>query len=86
MVSVRRNTEYRQVEVSAGDLMKQRGVSVVRNGRQTATFIDEQKIVEALEAGKRYSPSAVRDVVAKSLEIKGLDLEELAALLWVDDP
>jgi len=86
LVSVRRNTEYRQVEVSAGDLMKQRGVSVVRNGRQTATFIDEQKIVEALEAGKRYSPSAVRDVVAKSLEIKGLDLEELAALLWVDDP
>ncbi|MGI6621272.1 MAG: [FeFe] hydrogenase H-cluster radical SAM maturase HydG [Bacillota bacterium] len=54
--------------------------------RQVATFIDEARIVEVLEAGKRYSPSAVRDVVSKSLELKGLDLEELAALLWVDDP
>jgi len=58
----------------------------VRTERQEATFIDEQRIVEVLEAGKRYSPSAIRDVVSKSLELKGLELEQLAALLWVDDP
>lgn len=54
--------------------------------RQEASFIDESKIEEALEAGKSYSSSGVKDVIAKSLELKGLDLEELAALLWVDDP
>ncbi|HHX10253.1 MAG TPA: [FeFe] hydrogenase H-cluster radical SAM maturase HydG [Firmicutes bacterium] len=58
----------------------------MRTERQEATFIDEQRIVEVLEAGKRYSPSAIRDVVSKSLELKGLELEQLAALLWVDDP
>jgi 2-iminoacetate synthase len=66
--------------------VRQKGVSVVKTERQEATFIDEQRIVEVLEAGKRYSPAAIRDVVSKSLELKGLDLEELAALLWVDDP
>ncbi|HHY11093.1 MAG TPA: [FeFe] hydrogenase H-cluster radical SAM maturase HydG [Firmicutes bacterium] len=54
--------------------------------RQEATFIDEQVIIEALEAGKKYSPLAVREVISKSLELNGLSLEELAALLWVDDP
>ncbi|HOI36207.1 MAG TPA: [FeFe] hydrogenase H-cluster radical SAM maturase HydG [Bacillota bacterium] len=49
------------------------------------TFIDDKTIARALKQGKCYSPTAVRDVLAKSLELHGLDLEELAALLWVDD-
>jgi len=57
-----------------------------REQYQTASFIDEKKIWEALEKGKRYSRAAVRDVLSKAMELKGLDLEELAALLWVDDP
>ena len=53
--------------------------------RVECTFIDDERIGSALEQGRRYSPAAVRDVLAKSLELHGLDLEELAALLWVDD-
>lgn len=58
----------------------------MKPGWKEATFIDEEKIIQALEEGKRYSASAIRDVVSKALELKGLNLEELAALLWVDDP
>ncbi|HAI86069.1 MAG TPA: [FeFe] hydrogenase H-cluster radical SAM maturase HydG, partial [Firmicutes bacterium] len=53
--------------------------------RVECTFIDDEKIGRALKQGRRYSPAAVRDVLAKSLELRGLDLEELAALLRVDD-
>lgn len=58
----------------------------MKRGRRKASFIDEKRIADVLEAGKRYSPGAVRDTISKSLELKGLDLEELAALFWVDDP
>lgn len=56
------------------------------NSKQLATFIDEQKISDVLEAGKKYTHSDVRRVISKAKELKGLELEELAALLWVDDP
>lgn len=54
-------------------------------GRTECTFIDDEKIRGALEEGARYSPAAVRDVLAKARELQGLELEELAALLWVED-
>jgi len=54
--------------------------------KQIATFIDEQKIFDVLEAGKEYTPSDVRQIITKAKELKGLELEELAALLWADDP
>ncbi len=55
-------------------------------GRTECTFIDDEKIRGALEeGGARYSPAAVRDVLAKARELQGLELEELAALLWVED-
>ncbi len=50
-----------------------------------ATFIDEQEIQRALERGKRYSLAGTKDLVAKAMELKGLELEELAALLCVQD-
>jgi 2-iminoacetate synthase len=55
-------------------------------GRAECTFIEDRKIREALEEGKRYSPAAVRDVLAKARKLRGLETRELAALLWVDDP
>jgi len=58
----------------------------MRKGTQEASFIDEQRILEALDAGKKYSTSDVLDVISKAKELKGLELEELSALLWVDDP
>ncbi len=54
--------------------------------RTACTFIDDEKISKALEAGALYSPQAVRDILTKARELRGLELEELAALLWVDDP
>ncbi len=56
-----------------------------RNRAAKATFIDEQEIRNALERGKRYSPAGTKDLVAKAMELKGLELEELAALLCVQD-
>ena len=51
-----------------------------------ATFISDEEIRAALQKGAKYSPLAIRDVMAKAQELKGLELEELAALLWVDEP
>lgn len=50
-----------------------------------SSFIDEERIYEALAAGKKYSRAAVREVLAKARQLHGLELEELAALLWLDD-
>ena len=50
-----------------------------------ASFVDERRLWDALENGKRYSKEGVRDVLAKSMELRGLDLDEMAALLQVED-
>ena len=50
-----------------------------------ASFVDERRLWDALENGKRYSEAGVREVLAKSTELRGLDLPELAALLQVED-
>lgn len=50
-----------------------------------AAVIDERAISDALERGKKFSANAVRDVLAKAMEMKGVDLDELAALIQADD-
>jgi 2-iminoacetate synthase len=50
------------------------------------TFINDEKIRAALQKGTQYSSQAVRDILAKAQKLQGLELEELAALLWVDEP
>ncbi len=54
--------------------------------KEKATFINDEEIRAALQKGAKYSPLAIRDVMAKAQELEGLELEELAALLWVDEP
>lgn len=54
--------------------------------KEKATFINDEEIRAALQKGAEYSPQAVRDVLEKAQKLQGLDLEELAALLWVDEP
>jgi 2-iminoacetate synthase len=49
------------------------------------TFIDERKILGMLESYRDASPQRVRDIIARSLEIKTLKPEETAALLNVKD-
>ena len=49
------------------------------------TFIDEGKILGMLESCRDASPQRVRDIIARSLEIKTLKPEETAALLNVKD-
>jgi 2-iminoacetate synthase len=51
-----------------------------------ATFIDEAKIGEILEESRNYRSRRVRAALAKARELKGLDAQEMAALMEVDDP
>ncbi|TYP57414.1 2-iminoacetate synthase [Thermosediminibacter litoriperuensis] len=50
-----------------------------------ADFIDDEAITRALEAGKRVSREGIKDILKKAGEAKGLDLEDVAALLHCDD-
>ena len=47
-------------------------------------FIDDAKFAELLQT--KAEPGRVRDIIAKSLEKKPLDLEETAVLLAADAP
>jgi 2-iminoacetate synthase len=48
-------------------------------------FIDEEKILSLLDAGKSVGRERALEVVAKARECKGVDLEELAILLEAQD-
>jgi 2-iminoacetate synthase len=48
-------------------------------------FIDEEKILSLLDAGKSVGRDRALEVVAKARDCKGLDLEELAVLLQTQD-
>ncbi len=48
-------------------------------------FVDDEKILALLEAGKRADRGRALEVVAKARDCKGLDLEELAILLQATD-
>jgi 2-iminoacetate synthase len=51
-----------------------------------ATFIDEAKIEATLEDAKSFRSRRVRGALAKARDLKGLDAQEIAALMEVDDP
>lgn len=48
-------------------------------------FVDDEKILALLEAGKRAERDRALEVVAKARDCNGLDLEELAILLQATD-
>ncbi len=48
--------------------------------------IDEGLIAETLVAGRRHDAVLLREILAKSLELKGLPEVDLAALMGVSDP
>ena len=52
---------------------------------QTATFIDEAKISETLEQARRSSPARVREVIAKARQLAGLEADEVAVLMEIQD-
>lgn len=51
-----------------------------------ADFINEAKVWEALEANKNPEPSKIKEVLAKSGEMKGLSLDDVAVLTSISDP
>ena len=51
-----------------------------------ADFINEQAIWDALKSSQNPEASHIRDVLAKAREMKGLNLEEVAALTSISDP
>ncbi len=48
-------------------------------------FIDAEKIWNHIESAHNPAPGRVRDILAKALELKGLDLDEAAVLLACED-
>lgn len=51
----------------------------------TTKIINEVRINELLEIGKKYSNEQIREIIEKSKDCFGLNLEESAALLQVED-
>lgn len=49
-------------------------------------FIDEQEIERILEQNQKPSPARVREVLSRAIEMKGLNLEEVAILTNLNDP
>ena len=49
------------------------------------SFIDEKKIVQLIENKKNVSPEEIRKILDKALLLKGLDLEDVAALINIED-
>ncbi|MCM8819334.1 MAG: [FeFe] hydrogenase H-cluster radical SAM maturase HydG, partial [Candidatus Omnitrophica bacterium] len=49
------------------------------------TFINTEEIFEKLEKNKNPSASYIRQLIAKSLEIKTLSLDEVAYLINLED-
>ena len=48
-------------------------------------FINDQAITDILDAARNPSPLQVKEIIAKARELKGLDPEEVARLLQVED-
>ena len=51
-----------------------------------AGFINEQKVWDILEANKNADFERIKEVLAKAREMKGLNLEDVAALTSISDP
>jgi 2-iminoacetate synthase len=50
-----------------------------------ADFIDDEAINRALERGKKASKGQIREIFAKAKEARGLDLHDVAPLLFCED-
>ena len=53
---------------------------------KTRPIVDEAQIVETLKTTRRNDTSAVRDVLAKARTLEGLDADDVAVLMGVEDP
>ena len=53
---------------------------------QRADFIDEQEIEGILAPRQRPEPARVRELLAKARELRGLSMDEVICLTFVDDP
>ena len=51
-----------------------------------ATYIDEAKIAQTLEAARNPAPARIREVLAKARGLKGLDAEDVAVLMEIQEP
>ena len=51
-----------------------------------AGFINEQKVWDILESNKNVDFGRIREVLDKAMEMKGLNLEDVAALTSISDP
>jgi 2-iminoacetate synthase len=51
-----------------------------------AGFINEQRIWEVLEKNRKTDHSKIREVLSKAMEMKGLDLDDVAVLTGISDP
>jgi 2-iminoacetate synthase len=60
-------------------------MSTQSDGRP-ATFINEAKIAEILNAARRSDAAHVRTVLAKAREMEGLNAEEVAVLMEIQEP
>jgi 2-iminoacetate synthase len=62
------------------------GGTLKPQGEYKADFIDEEQIWKDLREGEKAGRVGIKDIIAKAKEAKGLDPQEVAALLCVDDP
>ena len=53
--------------------------------KKTATFINEAKIAKALSDAANPSPGRVREVLARAREMQGLDMNDVAVLMEIQD-
>jgi 2-iminoacetate synthase len=54
--------------------------------KETASFIDENRITEALANHGSPDAARVREVLAKARELEGLDSSDVAVLMQIEDP
>ncbi|MDR0361876.1 MAG: [FeFe] hydrogenase H-cluster radical SAM maturase HydG [Planctomycetota bacterium] len=56
------------------------------DNKDSSDFIKDREIEEILSANRRAEPERVREILAKALELKGIAMDEAAALMMVSDP
>ncbi len=53
--------------------------------KKCASFIDEAKITATLAAARQSGPARIREVIAKARQLNGLDADEVAVLMEIQD-
>lgn len=59
---------------------------VQTTAKETSAFIDEAKIAAQLSAATRRDSARVREILAKARELRGLEADDVAALMEIDEP